>query len=267
MVNTPGLGHVVTKDTRLRIRITAAHWNEGHAEAFTGTLSWATTSCLYHKTRTHQHMHIPLFHGPPSMNNLCCRNKTQLYLQDVQWILFLTGVGQWFTAHLIILCGSPVPIYPSPLTRTQEVNSSITFGGRWTRPWDSLALTPLSAPLPEPLAFPQRFQWILIISLFGLSWTGANGTSGQDFRIHHGQAEELAWSSCISCQSCHPPPRPPAPFITGPCRTLLQGCRAPCLRLHHPLLLHYLNRPGATAARLSWQRPPHHASRCQQPEQ
>lgn len=35
-----------------------------------------------------------------------------------------------------------------------------------------------------------------------LSQTGANGMCGQDFRIHHWLAEELAWAPCITCQSC-----------------------------------------------------------------
>lgn len=63
-----------------------------------------------------------------------------------------------------------------------------------------------------------QLQRIAIISLLRLSWTEANGTCGQDFGIHHGQAEALAWTSCISCQSCHlntQPLLPPACFITG----------------------------------------------------
>lgn len=133
---------------RIEMRVTAKHSQVRWAEQLLPVFN--------HKKHAHQHMHILLFHRLAFMNNLCCWNKTQLYLQDIPWILFLTGVGQWFTARLIILCGSPVPMYPSPLTRAQEVNSSITFGRRWSHPIDSLALTLLSVPLPQAPILPSK---------------------------------------------------------------------------------------------------------------
>lgn len=106
--------------------------------------------------------------------------------------------------------------YPSPITCTPEVKSSITlqlkilqrtqrflfFFCVWSFEWPSAFLRPIfptsqlgffSPPPPSPF-----FCNIFIL----LSQTGANGMCGQDFRIHHRLAEELAWAPCITCQSC-----------------------------------------------------------------
>ncbi|CAL8344046.1 unnamed protein product [Gadus morhua 'NCC'] len=51
---------------------------------------------------------------------------------------------------------------------------------------------------PPPPSSPGEF---LVLLSAARSQTGANGMCGEGFRIHHRLAEELAWSSCISCQS------------------------------------------------------------------
>lgn len=58
---------------------------------------------------------------------------------------------------------------------------------------------PAPRPPPHPL-LPTSPGFFNIFIL--LSQTGANGMCGQDFRIHHWLAEELAWAPCITCQSC-----------------------------------------------------------------
>lgn len=105
--------------------------------------------------------------------------------------------------------------YPSPITCTPEVKSSITLQLKILQrtqscfffcvrsfEWPSAFLRPIFPTSrrgfffsPPPLPF---FCNIFIL----LSQTGANGMCGQDFRIHHRLAEELAWAPCITCQSC-----------------------------------------------------------------
>lgn len=88
--------------------------------------------------------------------------------------------------------------YPSPITCTHEVKSSITLQQKELRRTWSLCLRSsdwLSVLPTHPVFF---FLNIFIL----LSQTGANGMCGQDFRIHHWLAEELAWAPCITCQSC-----------------------------------------------------------------
>lgn len=100
--------------------------------------------------------------------------------------------------------------YPSPTTCTPEVNSSITLLLEIlprTRRFDWLSAS------PRPPNFPPGFFNIFIL----LSQTGANGMCGQDLRIHHRRAEELAWALCVTCHSCQARCLPRFIIAPAPC--------------------------------------------------
>lgn len=76
-------------------------------------------------------------------------------------------------------------------------------------PWPPPSLHSAAVPLSLPGSN----------SFLPLSQTEANGMRGQDFGIHQCLRETLAWSPCISCQSCQQPGSPV--FIRGSSLALL----------------------------------------------
>lgn len=95
-------------------------------------------------------------------------------------------------------------------------------------PWPPPSLHSAAVPLSLPGSN----------SFLPLSQTEANGMRGQDFGIHQCLRETLAWSPCLSCQSCQQPSSP----------VFIRCCSSP------PLL------PAGSAGAAE---PPRHARLCQ----